>query len=344
MSDTFVSRRGALGGMLGGIAGALLSASGGGAAAAIMPRYSDDPPLVHDPAILKAGNAYYMFSTTMSGPDTPQIPWRWSPDLTNWHHGGFIFPRPPQWLRREIPKLQAIWAPDISYYAGKYWLYFTGSIGGKNTSAIGLLTNRSLDPKSPDYAWKDEGMVFRSYAKDPYNAIDPNHIVDEKGNRRLAFGSFWSGLKLIGLDKKTGKPGSHPEIHALASRGGGRSGLNDPIEAPFLWRHGDYYYLFAAYDFCCRGANSTYYTAVGRSRQITGPYVDDHNTPMLTGGAKVLLSARNGRWHGQGGASVFTDGRQDYLVFHAYDAELFGASKLRIAPIVWKGGWPEVQI
>ena len=46
------------------------------------------------------------------------------------------------------------------------------------------------------------------------------------------------------------------------------------VEAPFLLRHGDYFYLFTSWDLCCRALKSTYKTMVRRSKSITGPYGD----------------------------------------------------------------------
>jgi arabinan endo-1,5-alpha-L-arabinosidase len=30
------------------------------------------------------------------------------------------------------------------------------------------------------------------------------------------------------------------------------------VEAPFLIKHGDWWYLFVSYDYCCRGVKSDY--------------------------------------------------------------------------------------
>ncbi|MEI9904759.1 MAG: arabinan endo-1,5-alpha-L-arabinosidase [Asticcacaulis sp.] len=175
----------------------------------------------------------------------------------------------PDWVMEKLPGTKGAWAPDISYVNGKYLLYYAASLFGKNTSVIGLMTTPTLDIASPDFGWQDEGLVIESVAGDDFNAIDPNHIVDGRGRHWLALGSFWNGLKLIELDPATNKPKAGAKRIALAQRP-----RPDAVEGAFLIRRGEYYYLFASYDFCCRGVNSSYYTVVGRARSIKGPYID----------------------------------------------------------------------
>src|SRR6185312_12277458 len=161
---------------------------------------------------------------------------------------------------------------------------------GRNTSGIALATNKTLDPKSPQYKWVDEGLVLESKATDDFNAIDPNYVEDAQHHAWLDFGSFWSGIKMRALDAATGKLSTKDtKLYSLASRvkptdaAPAKPGLPpdwEAIEAPFIVHHGEYYYLFASFDLCCRGTESTYRTMVGRSRSITGPYMDKQGTPM----------------------------------------------------------------
>lgn len=110
------------------------------------------------------------------------------------------------------------------------------------------------------------------------------------------------------------------------------------VEAPYLVRHEGYYYLFVSFDFCCRGADSTYKIAVGRSRSVTGPFLDQLGTPLQHGGGTVILSS-DGPMVGPGGASV----SGDLLAHHFYDADAGGAITLSIRRLHWgAGGWPEL--
>jgi arabinan endo-1,5-alpha-L-arabinosidase len=305
-------------------------------------RLSGNISPVHDPCAIREGDTYYVFSTNLGGGAGAQIPWRTSKDLLTWEKGGYVFSGIPEWANEAVPGTGGIWAPDISYFNGRYLLYYACSTFGKNRSAIGLATNTTLDPASPDYKWVDQGLVFESKPGDDFNAIDPSHVVDRDGRHWLAFGSFWGGIKLIELDPATGKPlPGKPQVYSLAKRPTDDPGL-DAIEAAFIIERGGYYYLFCAFDFCCRGENSNYYTVVGRSRSITGPYGDANRYAMSTGnGSIVLKHDSDSRWRGPGGASILRDGTQDYIVYHAYDARREGTPTLRIAPLVWSpDGWP----
>ena len=311
-------------------------------------RMRGDISPVHDPCIIREGDTYYVFCTTMPDDGAAQISFRTSKDLVSWTKRGDVFPAVPAWLKAEIPSVTALWAPDISFYKGQYWLYYAASSFGTNVSVIALATNKTLDPKSPDYKWEDRGAVFRSTLSDDYNCIDPAHIVDRDGRSWLAFGSFWSGLKLLELNPATGKPASaKPHLYSLAARPTPEGGL-DTIEAAFLIERGGYYYLFASYDYCCKGVNSTYYTAMGRAKNITGPYLDREGRKMLDGYGTVILKAdqqEKGRWRGPGHCAILRDPGRDYIVYHAYDKRHHGAPYLRIAPITWsKDGWPSAAM
>lgn len=301
---------------------------------------------VHDPAIIKEADTYYLFSTG-GRPWSGHIPIRCSPDLHKWTLCGHVFNTLPQWTTQEIPGTRGIWAPDISYYNGLFHLYYSISTFGKNNSAIGLATNKTLDPNSPDYEWVDHGLVVRSRAgTDDFNAIDGNLVIEDEQNVWLCWGSFWSGIKMKRIDPSTGKCfSSDTTLYSLASRPRHGEHQTPPvegaIEAPFIIRHGDFWYLFVSFDLCCRGVDSTYNIVVGHSRKITGPYVDKAGTPMLEGGGSILLEATTPNWRGPGHPAVLKEPDGDFLLCHAYHGQT-GRSYLQISTIVWKNGWPKV--
>ncbi len=311
-----------------------------------------DVEFTHDPSIIKDGDTWYLFSTA-NGPDRKgELPIRCSKDLQHWSHCGYVFDSVPDWIKKESPKTRELWAPDISYFDGRYHLYYAFSVFGKNTSGIALLTNKTLDPKSPDFHWEDEGLVLESHTEDDFNAIDPNLSIDAQGRTWLAFGSFWSGIKMRRIDRKTGKLSTEDtKLYSLASRKRpdnpppnppGLPGNWQAIEAPFVVHHGGYYYLSVSFDLCCRGTKSNYKTMVGRSRNMTGPYVDAEGKAMLEGGGTPLLVG-NDRWVGPGGESILQSKKGDIIVFHAYDGKT-GAAYLQISSIAWVKGWPHAAL
>src|SRR5579862_6760051 len=219
---------------------------------------------VHDPsAITKGKDEYWMFYTGRG------IPSYHSKDLVKWEHGPSVFTNAPAWTARAVPRNHWMyyWAPDIIHLGDRYFLYYAVSSFGRNDSAIGLATNPTLNPADPAFKWTDQGLVVQSGSNDEFNAIDPAASLDTQGRLWLAFGSFWSGIKMIQLNPDTGKRiATNSPIYSLA--------FNDSIEASYACHHNDYYYLFVNWGLCCRGTNSTYEIRVGRSPQITGPYLD----------------------------------------------------------------------
>lgn len=317
-------------------------------------KLTGDYPGTHDPSIAREGNHYYVFATGRA-PDGGQLAIRCSDNLTDWKLCGRVFDKMPDWIHETSPKTRDLWAPDVSFFHGEYYLYYAFSSFGSNESGIALATNPTLDPTSPNYQWKDKGLVLRSIKGDDYNAIDPNLVLDAKGQPWLSFGSFWSGIKMRRLDPETGKlSASDPQLYSLAARKPPEAvqttqplkpGLPadwQAIEAPFIVRHGSFYYLFVSHDLCCRGLKSTYKTVVGRSKSVTGPYVDASGTPMLESGGTQLLAA-NQRWLGPGGESVLQRKEGDIIVFHAYDATT-GKPALQVSNLTWKAGWPHATL
>jgi arabinan endo-1,5-alpha-L-arabinosidase len=333
------TRRRILQGTAGGLAALACGASRAQTLAPLNPGLTGDLYPIHDPCIIKGGDTFYVFCTTPRKDTPAQIPWYHSKDLLHWTRGGHVLAALPGWAKQAVPKTETCWAPDISLVNGRYLLYYACSSFGSNMSAIGLATNQTLDPADPQYRWDDNGLVLASNKSDDYNAIDPAHVVDRDGKHWLAFGSFWSGLKIVPLDPQTGIPSSGANVVSLARR----PKAPDAIEAVFIIQRAGKYYLFASFDFCCRGADSSYYTVVGRSRDILGPYVDKAGKPMLEGGGTLVLAAGPGesRWFGPGHCAVLRDAGKDYLVYHAYDGAHDGRPTLRIAPMGWTDDeWP----
>ncbi len=297
---------------------------------------------VHDPAILADGGRYYLFTTGNAGDAAGLLGLRTSDDLKDWSLRGGSYTALPAWAASAVPGATGMWAPDISRAGSEYRLYYSVSTFGSNRSAIGLATATVIDPVAPAAHWVDQGYVIRSDVADDYNAIDPNAFTDEDGRSWLVFGSFWSGIKLIELDPATGKRRDGDPLRSLAARPSPGA-----IEAPFVIRHGGFYYLFASFDFCCRGAASSYNTVVGRSAAPTGPYVDRAGTAMLEGGGTPVLSSGQGtgdRYVGRGHAAILQRPDGDYIVYHAYDTRQNGTPTLQIQPLAWGAdGWPNVR-
>ncbi|MFT3784126.1 MAG: arabinan endo-1,5-alpha-L-arabinosidase [Nibricoccus sp.] len=299
---------------------------------------------VHDPVMAKEGDTYYVFSTD------PGVKFYASKDMKTWKLADRVFKQDPTWAARVAPGFNGhIWAPDIIQHDGKFYLYYSVSAFGKNTSGIGVTVNKTLNPASPDYKWEDQGMVIQSIpGRDLWNAIDPNVVVDENGTPWMSFGSWWGGLKLVKLDSTLTRLAEPQEWYTIARRDrppfvDDRSGSPAAIEAPFIYKKGDFYYLFASWDRCCAGKDSTYKMVVGRAKDVRGPYLDKTGKEMAKGGGTLLL-AGNEKWPGVGHNGVYNFDGKDIIVFHAYETADRGLQKLKIAELLWdQNGWPFID-
>jgi arabinan endo-1,5-alpha-L-arabinosidase len=244
-------------------------------------------PIAHDPTMIKQGQYYYVFITGDAGRRNTYLPIKRSMDLVHWQQLGTVFSAPPQWVVETLGVTPPdFWAPDINYFNGKYYLYYAASQFGVNNSVIGLATNLTLEPTSPSYQWVDEGMVLRSQVGDSFNAIDANLTFDKGGMPWLEFGSFWSGILMRRLDAATGKlAATDTTLYPLVDR----HWPPNAVEGATIAQHDGFYYLFASFDFCCRGVNSQYRVVVGRAANITGPYVDNNGLALLNGGGTEIL-------------------------------------------------------
>ena len=280
---------------------------------------------VHDPSAVSRPDGSYLIAHT--GRD---VVLRTSTDRVAFRTAGSVFPGGASWTTPYTNGSRDLWAPDLSYRDGRYLLYYSASTFESNKSAIFLATSPSGDPGT----WTHRGLVVESRTSDNFNAIDPDLVVDDRGGWWLSFGSFWSGIKMIALNPATGLR-SDSVLRSIAGRNGG------PIEAPNIVKRGSYYYLFVSFDFCCRGAASTYRVMVGRSTSVSGPYTARDGTALTSGGGTEILAGQ-GSVHGPGHQDVLADGNGDVLLYHYYTDN--GTPRLGINQLSYDAaGWPVLR-
>ncbi|KEO74432.1 arabinan endo-1,5-alpha-L-arabinosidase [Anditalea andensis] len=300
----------------------------------------------HDPVMVKEGDKYFLFTTGLG------ISVWSSDDMNSWQREKPVFTEAPAWAKSVAPDFKNhIWAPDVILHENTYYLYYSVSSFAKNTSAIGVATNKTLDSSSPEYKWEDHGIVIQSVpGRDLWNAIDPHIIKDDNGTAWMSFGSFWNGLKLVKLADDLLSVEIGPEDWFTIARRERTFTLDDrdpgdgAVEAPFIFRKNGEYYLFVSFDLCCRGDKSTYKIVVGRSDTVQGPYVDREGTSMFEGGGTLVVEG-NKDWYGVGHNSTYTFDGKDFLLFHGYEAANEARPKLLIRAIEWdEDGWPTVKL
>ncbi len=298
-------------------------------------------PLVHDPVMAQEGDTYYLYSTGWN------ISVMSTKDFQNWKFERPVFPAPPQWAKDSVPGYKGhTWAPDIIYYNGAYHIFYSCSTFGKNTSAIGHAWRKTLNPADAE-PWNDTGVVITSRPGKDYNAIDPCVIVDEDGKPWMAFGSFWGGIQLFRLSDDMTSPAQPDTLYNICTRARGIRTYDgipvaNAVEAPFIFRHDGYYYLFVSFDFCCRGLKSNYNVVVGRSKNICGPYIDRDGRDMIAGGGTPVI-AENEEFVAIGHSAAYHFDGKDYFIAHGYSRAEDGQSKLFMREMTWdKEGWPIV--
>ena len=294
---------------------------------------------IHDPSAIVVDGHWVSFQTgDEGGLYQGAIKLKTSPDGINWSNAGAVNKGVPKWTQSVLGyKSRNIWAPTISRHGSVFYLYYSVSSFGINQSVIGLMTNAAFDATKPDQGWQDQGEVLGSTAKDDWNAIDPFRIDTPDGKAWLSYGSYWSGIKLRELDPASGKLfDPKAPAHEIASRGRGA------IEASSILEHAGKFYLFVSYDRCCAGVASTYRIMVGRADAITGPYLGKTGVDLMQSGATEVQKTI-GRYIGPGGEEPVSGAPGEAMIYHYYDGDAGGSSKLQIAPMQWTDdGWPEL--
>jgi arabinan endo-1,5-alpha-L-arabinosidase len=287
----------------------------------------------HDPSIIKQGDTYYLFATGRN------VGFSTSKDKLTWARGGNAMGALPAWTNTLglVGGSPDIWAPDVHQVGDKFYLYYSVSVWGDVThSAVGLMTNTTLDPNAPGYQWVDQGKAIGSpEGGKGVNVIDPDLFVDDDGTWWLVYGSFHSGLRLIQLNPATGLALTNPPNPATLTTSLG--------EGSSLIKANGQYYLFASVGHCCDGLNSTYHVMYGRADKVTGPYLNRMGA-SINSAAETLLAAGQDGNPGQGGQSFFKENGQWYIDYHAYQPPT-GGSVLNVRPVYFDADdWPTFDI
>ena len=271
-------------------------------------------PWIHDPSTLvECDGKYYTFGTGGGGLIT-EDGWTWK--------GG-----------AERPGGGA--APDALKIGDRYLVVYGGTgggLGGGHCGIIYTMWNKTLDPKSPDFKFSEPIEVVRSADLEDCDAIDPGLLLDPTTGRLwMSYGTYFGFIRMIELDPKTGRrvEGNKEKDVAI-----------DCEATDLIYRNG-WYYLLGTHGTCCDGVNSTYNIVAGRSRQVTGPYLDNVGRDMIKGGGKMVVPAsRRAVGAGHFGRTIIDEGVEVTSFHYEADFERSGRSVLAIRPLLWKNDWP----
>jgi len=272
-------------------------------------------PYIHDPStIAECDGKYYTFGTGGGGLISADG-WTWQ--------GGAVRPGGGA-------------APDVMRLGDRYLVIYGatgGGLGGGHNGRILTMWNKTLDPQSPDFQYTTPVEVAASDGMEDNDAIDPCLFLDPTTGRLwVTYGTYFGTIRLVELNPETGE-----RLHA-------NEALDVAIDCEatdLIWRDG-WYYLLGTHGTCCDGVNSTYNIVVGRSREVTGPYLDNVGRDMKLGGGRMVIAAGD-RLVGPGhfGRTVIDEGVEVMSCHYEADLDQGGHSVLGLRPLLWRNGWPE---
>ena len=297
-----------------------------------------DPSIIHGQA--PGDNNWYLYCTGEMFTDhgrEHQMAISKSADLVNWAYVADVFLNKPRWVATS----GHLWAPDIEFFNGKYYLYYSASDTKAGGAAIFVATS-----DSPTGPWNASSVPVVEPEPVPGRGMRPTIdpvIVQDGDQKYIFYGSFAGGVsaRTLSADGMTSDRGSQVQIS-----------LSDRYEAPYIIKRNGYFYLFVSAGACCDGLLSGYGVYVARSTNVLGPYIDRDGNSLLESriGGTPVLTMNGNRWIGPGHNAIATDANGvDWMIYHAIDANKpnFAGSWTRrpamIDPIVWTDEWPQVR-
>ncbi|MFN2532814.1 MAG: family 43 glycosylhydrolase [Pyrinomonadaceae bacterium] len=284
----------------------------------------DNPVLAGDypdPSIIRVGTNYWAVGTSSEW--APEFPILFSNDLVNWNVVGSVFQKRPEWSTGNY------WAPEISYYRGRYFVYY---VGHKNGGSLCVAVATSTKPAGP---YRDHGPLVCQDA----GSIDPVAVTDESGVRYLVW-------KEDGNSRNQPTPiwGQRLSADGTSLVGERRELIrNDApweaqlVEGPFILRRGNWFYMFYSGNACC-GRECNYALGAARSHSLLGPWEKNKDNPILKG---------NETWKCPGHGSIVADQRgRTFLFYHAYNAKdfVYVGREAMLDEVTWNAnGWPAIN-
>ena len=271
-------------------------------------------PWIHDPStIMECDGKYYTFGTGGGG--------LISEDGWNWYPGA------------ERPGGGA--APDALKIGDRYLVAYSstgGGLGGGHAGRILTMWNKTLDPSSPDFKFTEAIEVASSEVDEDCDAIDAGLFMDPvTGRLWCTYGTYFGFIRVVELDPATGArvEGNEPVDIAI------------DCEATTITYRDGWYYLLGTHGTCCDGVNSTYNIVVGRSRDVTGPYIDNVGRDMVAGGGKMVVDGADRQFGAGHFGRYIEDEGVEKMSFHwEADLDRSGRSVLAIRPLLWVNDWP----
>lgn len=270
-----------------------------------------------DPSIVRVGDDYYMANSSFVF--FPCVPISHSKDLIHWKIIGHAIAE-PQWANLDgLEGGRGYWAPDISYYEGRFYVAVTYRLNDDTT------VYRKQYVVSSD---RPEGPYSRPAIIDE-DGIDPSIFNDDDGRRYMLLNR---GARIFEISKDATEQISEASLLYYGDH-------KRAPEGPHLLKKDGYYYLFEAEG----GTGPGHRITVARSKSLMGNYEPCPYNPIMRqedpgagiqrcGHGKPVMT-QNGDWY-----MVYLCGR---MIGEGYS--LLGR-ETALDPITWTAdGWPIVN-
>lgn len=257
-------------------------------------------PVLHgfnaDPSFLRVGTKYYIANSTFEW--FPGVRLHESEDLVHWKLLNSPLQRVSQINMAGIPSSGGVWAPDLSYADGKFWLVYSNIevVEGAFKDGINYLTTAD-DINGP---WSEPIELDRT-------GFDASLFHDDDGRKYLVQQTWdfreghhpFDGITLTEFDPKQGK--LLPQTRRTIWQGTDVK----VVEGPHLLKKDGYYYLFCAEG----GTQFEHQESVARSRSLDalsfevmpdGPMISNFDTPdfpLQKQGHGQMVETPAGEWY-----------------------------------------------
>lgn len=270
-----------------------------------------------DPSIVRVGEDYYMVNSSFVF--FPCIPISHSRDLIHWEVIGHAITN-PEWAKLdELEGGRGYWAPDISYYDGRFYIAATYRLNDTGTVYRRQMITSAKRPEGP-YC---EPVFLEE------DGIDPSIFTDDDGRRYVLLNR---GARIFEISPDGKKQISKAELLFYGD-------YKRAPEGSHLLKKDGWYYLFEAEG----GTGPGHRITVSRSRTLKGIYEPcpfnpimrqtDENGAIQRCGHGKPVQTQNGEWY-----MVYLCGRQLDKQYSMLGRET------ALDPITWTAdGWPMVN-
>lgn len=285
-----------------------------------------------DPSMIRVGDDYYIATSTFEW--FPGVRIHHSRDLIHWELLPAPLTRISQLNMAGEQNSTGIWAPDLSYHDGTFYLIYTDVKTGNGGATFYDVRNYLVTTTDICGEWSEPIYLNGS-------GFDPSLFHDDDGRSWLLDMQFdyrpWNirfgGIVMQEYSKEEKKLVGEPKNIFVGT-------TRRVTEGPHLYKKDGYYYLFCAeggtkYDHC---------ETVLRSKNLMGPYELSPYSPLLTSkpypqnplqkaGHASLTEGKNGKWY-LAHLCARPVGEERCCILGRETA---------IQEVIWENGWPKLK-